>query len=67
MQIRLPREYVDQPLLKRVAASYVYRTLTTTKFSIMIFPHVIFLTLIDWQVRELADEEMLEDVELQFE
>jgi hypothetical protein len=33
----------------------------------MIFPHVIFLTLIDWQVRELADEEMLEDVELQFE
>ena len=58
MRFRLPTEYVDQPLLKRVRS---HRNFVTARWSIM-----TFLTLIKWQVTELADEELLKDAEILF-
>ena len=60
MLLQMPREYADQPLLTRVVSSTIFYGIDKN-FIIM------FEICLIWQVRELADDEMLHDAELRFE
>jgi hypothetical protein len=64
LQLEMPRDYVNQPLLKRVATPAI-NNVNLWEIG-HAAPHV------QWsfhfvQVREMADEEMLQDAEIHFE
>jgi hypothetical protein len=60
MQIRFSREHADNPLLQRVSDPFSSITKCLLLRWIDLFPLCV-------QIRELADEEMLQDLDVYFE
>jgi hypothetical protein len=71
MQIKLGREHEDHPLLRRVPAPLFFFSFANDVNCIFVHattsvPHVKFDPSFKSQIRELADEEMLHDVDVLF-
>ena len=74
MQIQLDREHADHPLLRRVTALSFFCFPISNVVCIFVDwassldrSHVSLIGFLNNQIRELADEEMLQDVDVLFE